>query len=231
MNLNDEFEVPLGVAETWAVLTDIEKITPYLPGIWLREVEDDKYQGVVKVKVGPVTMWYEGFARYLLLDADAHRAVLKAEGGEIHGQGNGSALVTATLSPSARGTRVQVVTVLSIDGKLAQFADDVLATVSRNLIAEFAENMEFTVLAAPKAAYRSTTELEGDRGSLLRRLTPYLTVAAVLFIARVVVYLLRLWRRAVVDVLRPFETPTGRVGSEMSPALGARLSVSQLSGL
>ena len=125
MNLNDEFEVPLGVAEAWAVLTDIEKITPYLPGIWLREVEDEKYQGVVKVKVGPVTMWYEGVARYLLLDADAHKAVLKAEGGEIHGQGNGSALVTASLSPSARGTRVQVVTVLSIDGRLAQFADDV----------------------------------------------------------------------------------------------------------
>ncbi|MGO9301468.1 MAG: SRPBCC family protein [Acidimicrobiales bacterium] len=226
MNLNDEFEVPLGVAEAWAVLTDIEKITPYLPGIWLREVEDEKYQGVVKVKVGPVTMWYEGVARYLLLDADAHRAVLKAEGGEIHGQGNGSALVTASLSPSARGTRVQVVTVLSIDGRLAQFADDVLAAVSRNLIAEFAENMEFTVLAAPKAAYRSTTKSEGDRESLLRRLRPYLTVAAIVFIAQITVYSLRLWRRAMVDVLRPFETPAGRVGSEMSLALGARLSVS-----
>jgi hypothetical protein len=31
--------------------TDIEKITPYLPGIWLREVGADEYQGVVKVKV------------------------------------------------------------------------------------------------------------------------------------------------------------------------------------
>ena len=118
MNLTDEFEVPLGVAEAWTVLTDVEKIAPCLPGIWLREVAGDEYQGVVKVKAGPVTASYEGVARYLLLDADAHQAVLKAEGHEIRGQGKGTALVTATLSPSAAGTRVQVVTVLSIDGRL-----------------------------------------------------------------------------------------------------------------
>jgi carbon monoxide dehydrogenase subunit G len=123
-----------------------------LPGIWLLEVEGEKYQGVVKVKVGPVTVWYEGIAGYLLLDADAHKAVLKAEGGEIRGHGKGTALVTATLSPSARGTNVQVVTVLSIDGRLAQFANGVIAAVSRNLMAEFAENLELTVLASPDAA-------------------------------------------------------------------------------
>jgi carbon monoxide dehydrogenase subunit G len=81
----------------------------------------------------------------------ARKAVLKAEGGEIHGQGKGTAVVTATLSPSARGTRVQVVTVLSVDGRLAQFAKGVIAAVSRNLIAEFAENLELTVPAAPNA--------------------------------------------------------------------------------
>jgi carbon monoxide dehydrogenase subunit G len=151
MDLHDEFEVRLPVAEAWTVLTNIEKITPFLPGIWLQEVEGEKYLGVVKVKVGPVTVWYEGIARYLLLDADARKAVLKAEGGEIHGQGKGTAVVTATLSPSARGTRVQVVTVLSVDGRLAQFAKGVIAAVSRNLIAEFAENLELTMPAAPNA--------------------------------------------------------------------------------
>jgi carbon monoxide dehydrogenase subunit G len=151
MDLHDEFGVTLPVAEAWAVLTDVEKIAPCLPGIWLREVEGDEYQGVVKVKVGPVTASYEGVARFLLLDADAHKAVLKAEGREIRGQAKGTALVTATLSPSAEGTRVQVVTVLSVGGRLAQFAKGVIAAVSRNLIAEFAENLELTVPAAPNA--------------------------------------------------------------------------------
>jgi len=154
MQLNDEFEVPLPVAEAWAVLTDIERITPYLPGIWLREVGTDEYQGVVKVKIGPVTVWYEGVARYLLLDTDAHKAVLKAEGGEIHGHGTGSALVTATLSPSPGGTKVQVTTVLAVDGKLAPFAGEPLTALSRSLIAEFAENLEYSVQAVPRTASR-----------------------------------------------------------------------------
>ena len=155
MNLHDEFEVPLGVTEAWAVLTDLEKITPCLPGIWLSAVAGDEYQGVVKVKVGPLTASYEGVARYLLLDADTHKAVLKAEGHEIRGPGKGTALVTATLSPSADGTSVQVVTVLSIDGKLAHLPNGALAAVSRNLITEFAENLQMILLAVPEAILTS----------------------------------------------------------------------------
>ena len=101
MNLTDEFGFRWVLPRHGPSSPDVEKIAPCLPGIWLREVAGDEYQGVVKVKAGPVTASYEGVARYLLLDADAHQAVLKAEGHEIHGQGKGTALVTATLFPSA----------------------------------------------------------------------------------------------------------------------------------
>ena len=216
------------------MLTDVEKISPCLPGVWLQEVEGEEYLGVVKVKAGPITTSYEGVARYLLLDADERKAVLKAEGREIHGQGKGTAVVTATLSPSAQGTKVQVVTVLSIDGRLAHLSAGVLAAVSRNLIAEFAENLEMTVVAATRsvspsaiaeaeasetdetpaeAAPETGTEVPSDPASpvaepdnaqihlstaepeaqepLMRRLAPYLTVAGLVLIARIVVYSLR----------------------------------------
>ena len=61
------------------MLTDVEKIAPCLPGIWLQQVEGDEYQGVVKVKVGPVTTSYEGVARFLLLDANTPQGC--AQGG------------------------------------------------------------------------------------------------------------------------------------------------------
>jgi carbon monoxide dehydrogenase subunit G len=255
MELNDEFEVSVPVAEAWVVLTDVEKIAPCLPGIWLRQVEGDEYQGVVKVKVGPVTVSYGGSARFELLDADAHKAVLKAEGRELRGHANATALVKAALSPSAKGTRVQIVTDLNIAGKLAQFSGEVLAGVSRKLIAEFVDNLESTVLAvseattpepvvetpaeaeidAEAASYEAEIDAEvafdeaeaageaasaqadsdhaaGDRWissppleesdhliakreSFMRRLTPYLTVAGILLIARIVVYSLRRRRR------------------------------------
>ena len=260
MELKDEFEVPLPVAEAWAVLTDLEKIVPCVPGAELREVEGDELRGVMKVRVGPITVSYRGSARFESLDADAHRAVLKAEGREVRGQGNATAVITATLSPSAGGTRVRVVTNLTVSGKLAQFDRGEVAEASGKLAAEFARNLESTVLEAPGAAtpepvvetpaeaeidaevasyaaelkaevvldeievevaadgakaaaeavsyvagsddatggretYLSTEEPEEERESLLKRLTPYLTVAGFLLIARIVVYSLRRRRR------------------------------------
>jgi hypothetical protein len=171
MDLHDEFEVPLPVAEAWAVLTDIETVTAHLPGIWLLRVEGESYEGVAKVKIGPVTVWYEGIARFLLLDADARKAVLKAEGSEIHGQARSTAVVTATLAPSARGTKVKVVTVISVDGRLAQFAKGVIDAVSRSLMAQFAANLELTVLATPEVPSAEPvvgTEITEDAGEPAR---------------------------------------------------------------
>lgn len=149
MELNNEFEVAIPVDEAWAVLTDIEKIAPCMPGAELREVEGDEYRGVVKVKVGPITASYKGAARFEELDPAAHKAVLKAEGRETRGQGNATALITATLAASARGTKVVVATDLAITGKVAQFGRGVLADVSGKLLDQFVSNLETTVLATP----------------------------------------------------------------------------------
>jgi len=125
---------------------------PCVPGAELREVDGDELRGVMRVRVGPVTVSYRGHARFESLDAEAHKLVLKAEGHEIRGQGTTSAVITTTLSPSANGTRVQVATVLSVTGKLAQFDRDELAEVSGRLVAEFARNLEATRPAAPEGA-------------------------------------------------------------------------------
>ena len=152
MELNNEFEVAMPLGEAWAVLTDIEKIAPCMPGAELREVEGDEYRGVVKVKVGPITASYKGAARFEELDVEAHKAVLKAEGRETRGQGNATALITATFSASGKGTKVEVATDLAITGKVAQFGRGVLAEVSAKLLDQFVHNLESTVLAVPGAA-------------------------------------------------------------------------------
>jgi carbon monoxide dehydrogenase subunit G len=54
MDLNHEFVVNVPVAEAWAILTDLERIAPCLPGAQLTEVEGDTYRGQVKIKVGPI---------------------------------------------------------------------------------------------------------------------------------------------------------------------------------
>jgi uncharacterized protein len=146
MELTNEFEVSTGVEEAWRVLTDVERIAPCLPGAELREIEGDEYRGVVKVKVGPISAEYKGAARFVELDAAGHKAVLRAEGREARGQGNAAATITALLAPSGKGTKVSVVTDLSITGKVAQFGRGVLADVSAKLLGQFVENLEATVI-------------------------------------------------------------------------------------
>jgi carbon monoxide dehydrogenase subunit G len=146
MELTNEFEVAVPVERAWAVLTDLERIAPCLPGAQLREVEGDEYRGAVKIKVGPITTSYDGAIRFTELDASAHHMVLKVEGRETRGQGNVAAVITASMSASGEGTKVVIATDLTISGKVAQFGRGVLADVSAKLLDQFVANLESTVL-------------------------------------------------------------------------------------
>lgn len=146
MELTNDFRVALPVERAWAVLTDVERIAPCLPGAQLQEIEGDEYRGIVKVKVGPITAQYKGKATFVSQDSRSHVAVLRAEGRETRGQGNANATITATLTPDADGTAVSVVTDLTITGRVAQFGRGVLADVSAKLLDQFVDNLETTVL-------------------------------------------------------------------------------------
>jgi carbon monoxide dehydrogenase subunit G len=141
MEITSEFFVPVPVDEAWKVLTDLPAIAPALPGAKLTGVEGEEYKGQVRIKVGPITANYKGTAKFLSKDEEAKEAVLKAEGREQRGQGNATATVKATLAEEGTGTRVKVVTNLTLTGRVAQFGRGVLAEVSEKMMAQFAENL------------------------------------------------------------------------------------------
>ena len=135
------------IEDIWKVLLDIEGIAPCLPGAQLQEVEGDEYRGVVKVKVGPITAQYKGTATLAEVDEAGRRIVIDAAGRDTRGQGNAKATIVVTMLPEGDGTRVDVVTDLSITGKVAQFGRGVLVDVSSKLMGQFVENLERDVLA------------------------------------------------------------------------------------
>ena len=147
MELKNEFHVSVPIDVAWAVLTDLERVAPCMPGAELQEVEGEEYRGIVKVKVGPITAQYKGIARFAEKDDDQHRAVLLAEGRDTRGQGNASATVTAVAISDKDGTTVSIVTELTITGKVAQFGRSVMADVSAKMLGEFADRLEADVLS------------------------------------------------------------------------------------
>ena len=142
--LVNEFTVNRPIDEAWAVITDVEKIAPCLPGAELQEIEGDIYRGVVKIKLGSITPQFKGQATFIDRDDPGHRAVLKAEGRDTGGRGNAAAEITAqaeSLSPTS--TRCIVTTDLHITGRVAQFGRGILGDVSKKLMAQFASNLNY----------------------------------------------------------------------------------------
>jgi carbon monoxide dehydrogenase subunit G len=157
MELTNEFTVAVPIDDACGVLTDVERIAPCMPGAKLEEIEGDEYRGVVRVKVGPITAQFKGAARFAELDKDGHKAVLKAEGRDIRGQGNANALITALLEPVDDGTKVTVSTELHITGRVAQFGRGVMADVSAKLLGQFVDCLHDRVLGEDTEASNGPT--------------------------------------------------------------------------
>ena len=148
MELSDSFEVPYGIDAVWGVLTDVERIAPCLPGAQLTGSDGDTHEGIVKVKVGPITSQYKGTATFTERDDDAHRLLMSAKGRDTRGAGNASAEITVALEALGEtSTQVSVHTDLTITGKVAQFGRGVLADVSKKLMGQFAGNLAALVAA------------------------------------------------------------------------------------
>ena len=64
MRLEQSFEVPVPVAQAWGVLLDVERIAPCMPGATLTGFEGDSFTGLVRVKLGPVSLSYKGSGRF-----------------------------------------------------------------------------------------------------------------------------------------------------------------------
>jgi carbon monoxide dehydrogenase subunit G len=143
MELNNEIDVNAPIQEVWDAFNTPERIAPCLPGAELEEVDGNNFNGLVKIKVGPITAQYKGTATYLEKDEEEQKVVIKGDGRDTRGAGNASATITAQLTEvSADITNVNVRTELTITGKVAQFGRGAISDVSGKLMTQFAQNLE-----------------------------------------------------------------------------------------
>lgn len=148
MKIQNEIEVAAPPDELFDVLTDVERVAPLLPGATLEGKEDDDtYAGTVKVKVGPITVSYRGTIYFQELDHDARRAVMRASGSEINGQGSTEATITATVEGSDSKSILTMDTDMEVRGKVAQFGRGGIRRVSGRILDQFARNLESQVLS------------------------------------------------------------------------------------
>lgn len=152
MRIENTFTVPVPVDEAWAVLLDVERVAPCMPGATLESVDGDAFGGRVKAKVGPVTLTYKGRAEFTSRDPGTHTATLRAKGKDSRGAGTAAATVTMRLTGQSDTTRVEVLTDLDLTGRPAQLGRGVLTDVGNKIIGQFADALAEQIASERPAA-------------------------------------------------------------------------------
>ncbi len=143
MLLKNTFDVPHPVDAVWEFFEDIPQVAACLPGAELTEViDEDDYKGRVMVGLGPVKLRFNGVAHITERDAAAKRLVLDAQGADEKGRGQASLKLVAQLTPTSRGTKVDLDQDLDLSGAAAQYGRGMIADVTATLMGQFATNMQ-----------------------------------------------------------------------------------------
>jgi uncharacterized protein len=146
--IRNDFEVAEPVEKVWAFFGDIPHVAACLPGAELTDsLGEDKYAGRVAVRMGPVRLQFAGTAEITERDAAAHRLVAHAAGAEEKGRGQAAMVITATLQPAGRGTRVGVSQDLQLAGAAAQYGRGMISDVTAVLMRDFSANLAAAIAA------------------------------------------------------------------------------------
>jgi carbon monoxide dehydrogenase subunit G len=185
VRLENSFEVPAPPEEAWALLMDVPRIIPCMPGAALDEtVDDENWKATMAVKLGPISLSFKTDVKRESADESARVAKLSARAREARGRGNAQATIESSLSSMNGGTRVDIVTDLALTGAVAQYGRGIVADVSSQLVESFANCLK-AQLATPEEAQAAVEAQARPVGGLRLGLTAFRRAIGRLFGRRV----------------------------------------------
>jgi carbon monoxide dehydrogenase subunit G len=114
-----------------------------MPGAELTEVlNDHQYKGKVSIKMGPVSLSFNGDVDITERDEVTKRMVMNAKGSEMKGKGQANAKIISSLERNGSGTRMRISQDLDLSGPLAQYGRGMIQDVTGSLMDEFAGRIQ-----------------------------------------------------------------------------------------
>ena len=143
MLITNEFEAAQSVDKVWSFFEDIPQVAACLPGADLTyEMGDDRYEGTVAIRLGPVKLEFDGAAEVKERDEANKTIAVDASGADKRGRGQAALQLKVALASSPKGTKIGVSLDLQLAGAAAQYGRGLVAAVTSVLLSEFATNME-----------------------------------------------------------------------------------------
>jgi carbon monoxide dehydrogenase subunit G len=136
MEIKGSYHLPCEPQRAWEALNDPELLKACLKGCErLEKTADDRFEGTVQAKVGPVSARFSGSLTQTEVNAP-HSCIMVFEGqGGVAGFAKGQADVT--LEAIDGGTRLSYVADAKIGGKLAQMGARLVEGTARSMAEDF----------------------------------------------------------------------------------------------
>jgi carbon monoxide dehydrogenase subunit G len=143
VQLSNAFEVSAGPERTWALLNDVPRVVPCMPGAELTKVVgENEWEATLHVKLGPISLQFLAEVTREEVHDQARRVVLAAKAREAKNRGSADARLQSTVAAAENGTRVEILTDLSLRGAVAQYGRGVVPEVAGQLTRRFAECLQ-----------------------------------------------------------------------------------------
>ncbi len=159
MRLENSFDVPAPRKAAWDLLMDVPRVVPCMPGAELEEtVSDSAWKAKLSVKLGPIALTFATDVAREAADEAVGQVILNARARELRGRGGAQARIQSSLTEIEDGTRIDIVTDLTLSGAVAQYGRGIVQDVSLQLVGRFADCLKAQLVATPEEAAAAVAE-------------------------------------------------------------------------
>lgn len=157
LQIQEKFEIAAPIDALWAFINTPANVVACMPGAALdRIVDEHRFVGTVKLKVGAVSAQYQGTIDYAEVDRSAGLVRMVATGNE-RGGGTVSGTIVTRLEPVAgkAATLVSCESSVDLTGRIVQVGRGMIEGVSAQIIKKYVGNVR-AMLETPAAAVGAT---------------------------------------------------------------------------
>ena len=139
VELDRRFTTDKPIGHSWALVLDLERLVPCVQGGSVKEkVSDDEVKAEIRIKMGAMSMRFNGTVSIVEQDPESHTALLRVKAREAGGSGHANADVTFKLDDGGGSIHTKA----QISGKAASMGEGTVSTVLDALIKDFTSNFE-----------------------------------------------------------------------------------------
>ena len=148
MAVHKTFTIAASPEDGWTILQDVALLAGCFPGGEIVEkVDDNNFIAIVKISIGPITMFFDGKITIDEKDDQNHTLSLTGSGQDSKGTSSAEMKLKAKIHKTDTGFNLVGDAKFKVSGKLAAFGSRMIGQVADQLLNQFGVRYQDHVLA------------------------------------------------------------------------------------